>query len=55
MGYNFKQYSILFVSAMTSLLAGATVVHTILRPNTEIRFNQIKLNNDNKLNNENKK
>jgi hypothetical protein len=37
-----QQKVILFVSSLCSMLAGATVVHNILRPNLEISTKKVK-------------
>jgi len=55
MRYSWGQYSIFLTAASASLLAGASLMHNILKPDTTIKFNQVKLENDKKFAEDNNK
>ena len=55
MRYSWGQYSIFLTAASISLLTGASVMHNILKPDTTIKFNKTKLENDKKYEEEKNK
>ncbi len=55
MRYSWGQYSICVTAASISLLTGASGMHHILKPDTTIKFNKTKLENDKKYEEEKNK